>query len=353
MSTLSDCCNPCATVTTTNIPGAQGPAGATGAAGADGIDSVSIVQAPGFTIPTVGNDVLIPVNSTAWMAVGQVVICSTGFGGPVTGPANFLIITLNTATSFTGRALAYPGDAVNPTAIAASAIVSASGKQGAAGTAGATFPTTTKGDTMFDDGTNAPLPSVVRKGIGAQGQAIIADPSNGTVALVLAYKGVAQTLFTNFGSAATGADTTEDNLMSFTVPLNTLRNTNDSLEWEAYFDVTSTASNATKLIKVYLGGTGGSVIGQYGPAAAIVQDGGKVVMRGRVLRVSNVSQKCFCEILTTDGTGPPGASVTFVSTSTPNQDLTTNLLFVCTGKNGSAFANGIVQQSLVLNYRAA
>ena len=111
--------------------------------------------------------------------------------------------------------------------------------------------------------------------------------------------------------------------------------------------------NATKQIKVYLGGLGGSVVGRYGPAAAIVQDGGQVVMRGRICRINNNSQKCWMSLETTDGTGPPGVSVTFVSDATPNQDLTTALLFLVTGKNGTAFAGGITQQMLILNYRAA
>jgi len=106
MSTINDCCSPCPTVQTTSIPGAQGPAGAAGAAGADGTDAFAIVQAPGFVIPAVGNDVLAPLSNTAWMTVGEIVIAGTGFGGPVCGPANFQVISINSATTATIRALA-------------------------------------------------------------------------------------------------------------------------------------------------------------------------------------------------------------------------------------------------------
>jgi len=352
-NSLSDCCQPCSTVPPTQIVGAQGPAGAAGTSGSDGTDAFAIVQAPGFTIPAVGNDVLAPVSNTAWMTVGETVIAGTGFGGPVCGPANFTVISINSATTVTLRALAYPGDAVNPATIATSALLAPSGLRGPTGTAGSTFPTTTAGDVMYN--TDGVAGNAARLGIGAQGQSLIADPSTGVPANIIAWKGVAQTLFTNFGTAATGAGVAETNLMSFTVPANTLRNTNDSLEWEIYLDVSSTASNATKLIKVYLGGLGGSVVGRYGPAAtgAVVQNGGQVVMRGRICRINNNSQKAYCATNTTDGTGPPGAAVNYVEDFTPNQDLTTNLLFLVTGTNGTAFANGIIQQMLVLNYRAA
>ncbi len=191
--------------------------------------------------------------------------------------------------------------------------------------------------------------NAARLGVGNQGQAPVADVGNPP--LTLSYRGVAQTLYTDFGTASTGAGgTTEDNLMSFQVPLNTLRNTDDSLEWEAQFDVGSTANNTTKQIKIYLGGLGGSVVAQYGLSAPATQDGGKVVMKGRIMRLSNVSQKCYSMILTTDTSE---ASTTFVSSSTPNQTLSNNLLFLCTGKNGSGGGGIISQQMLVLKYCAA
>jgi len=351
MSTLNDCCSPCAVTPPTQIVGAQGPAGAAGAAGADGTDAFAIVQAPGFTVPTVGNDVLAPVSNTAWMAVGEVVIAGTGFGGPVTGPANFLVISINSSTTVTLRALAYTGDVVNPATIATSALLAPAGLRGPTGTAGSTFPTTTRGDIMVN--TDGVAGNAARLGIGAQGQAPVADV--GSPSLTLSYRGVAQTLFTNFGSVGTANHTTEDSLMSFSVPAHTLRNTDDSLEWEIYLDVNSTMSNATKLIKVYLGGLGGSVVGRYGPGASgpIVQDGGFIVMKGRICRLTDNTQKAYSITHTTDASGPPGVSSNYVEDFTPNQDLTTNLLFLVTGTNGTAVANGIIQQMLVLNYRAA
>jgi len=348
MSTINDCCSPCSTVPPTQIVGAQGPQGAAGAAGSDGTDAFGIVQ-NAFVIPTLGNDVPITLSTTQWMVVGETVIAGTGPGGPVCGPANFTVITVPTPTTATIRALVYPGDAVNPSQILAGSIVTPSGLRGPTGTAGSTFPTTTKGDLMYN--TDGVAGNASRLGVGAQGQAPIADVGNPPI--TLSYKGVAQTLYTDFGSAATGNNMLETNLMSFSIPANTLRNTDDSLEWECYFDVHDTGHNATKLIKVYLGGLGGSVVAQYGPNAPIVQDGGFVVMKGRICRVNNVSQKCYAITLTTDGTGPPGVSAMYVSDSTPNQTLSNALLFLVTGTNGSNDTGGITQQMLVLNYRAA
>jgi len=346
-NSLSDCCSPCSTVPPVNVPGSQGNPGSPGTPGADGGDAFAIVQAPGFTIPTVGNDVLAPVSSTAWMTVGETVIAGTGFGGPVTGPANFTVITINSATTVTLRALAYPGDAVNPASIAASALLAPSGLRGPTGAAGSVFPTTTAGDLIYN--TDGVAGNAARLGIGAQGQSLFADPSTGVPASIIAWKGGVQTLTTNFFVASTGANTAETALLAYTVAANQLRNVGDSLEYEAVFSVESTANNATKLIKVYLGGLAGAVVAQYGIAAPAVQDGGKLIIQGRVCRVGPLAQYAWARISTTNAAG---ASTTFFTQLTGAQDLTTPLSFVCSGTNGSAFAGGISQTLLLINYRA-
>jgi len=343
-NSLSDCCNPCNTVPPVQIPGAQGPQGPAGAAGSDGTDAFSIVQSPGFTIPTVGNDVLVPVNQTQWMTTNAIVIASTGFGGPVTGPANFRIISINSATTVTLRALAYPGDAVNPATIATGALIAAAGLQGPTGTAGATFPTTTKGDTMFDDGANAPNPHVIRLGIGQQGQSLYGDPSNGTPGNVISWKGSVWALNTTVITIATGADLTEDTLMTYSIPGNTLRNAGDSIEFDALFSVLGTGTVATKTIRIYFGG---SVIMQFGNAAL---DGGSLIFKGRIIRTTGASSIAYSSYQTTDS---GGASTTKIAQSSPGETLSGAVLFKCTGQNGTnGVASGITQQALTVSYRA-
>lgn len=344
-NSLSDCCNPCNTVPPVQIPGAQGPQGPAGAAGSDGTDAFSIVQSPGFTIPTVGNDVLVPVNQTQWMTTNAIVIASTGFGGPVTGPANFRIISINSATTVTLRALAYPGDAVNPATIATGALIAAAGLQGPTGTAGSTFPTTTKGDTMFDDGANNPNPHVIRLPIGGQGQSVVADPFNATPGLVLPYKGVTSTLFTSATGANTIGNTAETNLLSFNILANQWRNPGDVIEFESVFNVASTANNATKQIKLYLGGLAGSVIID---TAALVLDGGSIVFRGSMQMVTGASELGWS---TSFSTNAAGTSVTFNYITLAGQNTNAPLQLLWTGKNGTAFANGIVQLNCIVNYR--
>lgn len=344
-NSLSDCCNPCSVTPPVNVPGTQGDPGPAGAAGSNGVDAFSIVQAPGFSIPTVGNDVLVPLNQTQWLAVGENVIASTGFGGPVTGPANFKVISINSATTATLRALVYPGDAVNPATIATGALLTPSGLQGPGG-ASVSFPTTTKGDTMFDLGGGAPS-NVTRLAIGGQGQAIVADPNNATPALVLPYKGVTSTLFTTPTSAATINNTAETNMLSFSILANQLRNTGDIIEFETVFTVETTAHNATKEIKLYLGGLGGSVLIDTG---ALVQDGGGIIFRGSIMMVNGSSEFAFA---TSYSTNAAGASVTFNYVTLAGQLTNTPLQLLWTAKNGTAFTNGIVQLMGLVNYRAA
>jgi len=348
MPSIQDCCTPgCATVPPVNVPGAQGPQGPAGADGSDGAPAYSIVTSL-FVIPAVGNDVLVNLDNTLWLTVGQTVIAGQHFGGPATGPANFTVITINSATTATLRALAYPGDAVNPASIAAGGQITASGQRGptgANGTAGSTFPTTTKGDSMMDDGSTSPVPSVIRVPIGLQGQARVADPFNATPANVLPFVGVTRVLNTTIASAATGPDTTEDNLLSFVIPANALRNAGDSIEFEAVFDVLVTAVVATKTIKIKFGA---STVLQFGNAAL---NGGSIVMRGRIVRGSVNSQICWCEYITTDGAA---AATVLLTRITAAEVLSGAVTLQCTGQNGTnAVAGGITQQALLVSVRAA
>lgn len=67
MSSLSNCCNPCPTTITTEVPG---PEGAPGADGAAGINAFTITTAD-FTVPNISNTVTVQVGNSSWMTVGQ------------------------------------------------------------------------------------------------------------------------------------------------------------------------------------------------------------------------------------------------------------------------------------------
>lgn len=67
MSVPLQCCNPCPTSETVNIPG---PEGADGAPGAAGINAYTITTAD-FDVPNVGDSVTVQVGNSSWAVVGQ------------------------------------------------------------------------------------------------------------------------------------------------------------------------------------------------------------------------------------------------------------------------------------------
>lgn len=110
-------CTPTCGVTlqTTNVPGIEGPAGVDGAAGEDGIDAFSFTTA-NFIVPAIGSDVTIPVTSSAWMGIGQVLF--------IEGQGHFAVVSKPTATSVTATFLGYQGDSTPGATIATGAQVS-------------------------------------------------------------------------------------------------------------------------------------------------------------------------------------------------------------------------------------
>lgn len=121
-STLS-CCNSCGTVEVTQVPGTEGTPGIDGT---DGVNAFSIIAIQ-FTIPTIGNNVTVDVDSSVWMVIGQVVIAGAGYANPAAGgPAHFTVISIPTADSVELQALGSVGDAVNPDTIDADGTISPS-----------------------------------------------------------------------------------------------------------------------------------------------------------------------------------------------------------------------------------
>lgn len=98
MPATSSCTPCCPTPQTVNIPG--GPGG-DGTDGTDGVDAFTLTTAD-FSLPAIGANVTVDVASSAWMVVGQNVVCE--------GPANFVVVALPTMLSATLRFLGYPGD---------------------------------------------------------------------------------------------------------------------------------------------------------------------------------------------------------------------------------------------------
>jgi hypothetical protein len=117
----SDCCSPCPTIQTTDIPGTAGLDGADGAAGADGLSAYTYVEGA----QTLANDLLVAqgivVIDGNWAAVGECVV--------IDGPIHCRV-TAKAATVLTLLPLGYAGDAVLPAALIDGALISPSGFNG-------------------------------------------------------------------------------------------------------------------------------------------------------------------------------------------------------------------------------
>ena len=86
---------------TQGAQGPQGTAGATGATGAAGTpgENANTITAAGFTVPTAGNAVTVPVADAGWVSVGQLLYVDQAGGGA--GLSGALVATAKTGTSVT------------------------------------------------------------------------------------------------------------------------------------------------------------------------------------------------------------------------------------------------------------
>ena len=107
--------------TTSCIPTCGTTAVTTEIPGSDGQSAFGIVLSPGFVVPAANNDVTVPISSTAWMVVGQIVVAA--------GPYNFEVRSIASSISVTLRWLDYSADAATGATIAAGAIITPSGQQ--------------------------------------------------------------------------------------------------------------------------------------------------------------------------------------------------------------------------------
>jgi hypothetical protein len=96
--------------TVISLPAQVSPVGSPGTAGTNGKNGYSITTS-NFTVPSIGSTVVVPVDNSVDLVVGQFVVA--------TGPANFIVTALPTATSVTIKFLGNPND-VSPGAVVAS-----------------------------------------------------------------------------------------------------------------------------------------------------------------------------------------------------------------------------------------
>lgn len=336
MSSLSDCCSPCTTqIAPLSIPGPQGATGPAGTNGTNGTSAISITTATvGPTPADTTTTYNVSVASSIMFTVGENLILGQGPGVALTnpGPLAVVITAIPSVNNLTVKNLRTVDQGVT---VSSGAQVTPIGFQGTS----VTFPTTTKGDIIVDDGASSPNPHVVRLAVGNNGRAPIAKSSATTG---IAYAGVSQTQNVNTTGVGNGADVTEDDLMTFSVVGGTLANNGDMIEFECVFDCAANADNKT--IKVKFGAT---TILTMGPVA---QNGGSVVINGRVIRTGAATQRCYAWM---QNTNAAGTSATSVADVTAAENLAGAVTFKATGQAGVANANDILQQVMVVNYRAA
>lgn len=104
MSTIKECCSPCPTVSTTDIPGSAGA-------------SAFSLTTAAFVIPAVLANVTVPVTNTSWMVANENVF---------TGNANFKISSFNSgASTVTLTNLGFTNDAAVGVTVASGSVIAA------------------------------------------------------------------------------------------------------------------------------------------------------------------------------------------------------------------------------------
>jgi hypothetical protein len=131
-----------------NIPGT---AGAAGAAGAPGVNAFALTTISPLTIPATGSNVTQTVDSSVWMAVGQILVISDR-----TNKANFQVVSFPSTSAVVLKALGYIGDTAAGTNIAIGATVSPAGLQ----------QTITGLPASFTDNTGGSVSSTLAAGVG-------------------------------------------------------------------------------------------------------------------------------------------------------------------------------------------
>lgn len=119
MSSLIDCCQPCPTTQTVNIPGPQGDAGAAGTDGSNGVNAFTTLAGASDPLPATDGTILVTVGNSTWMGVGQEIF--------IEGPAHFVVDSIPGPSSVVLQFKNYSGDLAPGNTLADGAIVSPSG----------------------------------------------------------------------------------------------------------------------------------------------------------------------------------------------------------------------------------
>jgi len=104
------------------VPGLEG---APGLDGTDGINAFTHTTAD-FVLPNGGDTVLVTVDSSAWMVIGQVLIVGVGADGNGNGPAHFRVSSLPSSTSASLEFLNIAGDLLPADTVTSGSTVSPS-----------------------------------------------------------------------------------------------------------------------------------------------------------------------------------------------------------------------------------
>lgn len=136
---------------------------------------------------------------------------------------------------------------------------------------------------------------------------------------------------TSVGNVGTG----EDDLISYSLPANSLAANNDYIDIEAFGVFAANSNNKT--LKLHFGGTTAFTTG---PVAA---NDGSWCIKAKVIRTGATAQKCISSIVT--GNALIAASSTY---STPAETLSGAVTIKCTGEATSS--DDIIQHGLIVNY---
>ncbi len=182
MSAAANCGTTCCdAVTVTEIPGSPGTDGDKGDAGTNGINAFTVTtldfSLPGAPGPIAG---FISVGVSSWMSIGQVLIVNNADDN--TEWAHIRVVTIPSATTFTGTWLNYDGDASIGTVFGDGSTVSPSGVQPTGPTA------------VVNGGTGSTTATAARAALGVGG-ASLAVYASGT-----AYQLTAVSALVNFGT---------------------------------------------------------------------------------------------------------------------------------------------------------
>ena len=146
-------------------------------------------------------------------------------------------------------------------------------------------------------------------------------------------------LNTNISPVGNGADVTEDTLMTYSLPLNSLTANGRGVELHAWGTTTNNAD--TKALKCYFGAT--AIMTQ----ALTVSIAGVWDVRATVLRTGAAGEEA---IATLSSQGAAGAAMVTVLDTQPAADTTGAIVIKCTGQANAATANDIKQNGMTVEY---